>query len=83
MEEDYRDIMAKEDRLTELENEERSPVERGVIPAYGQKVSYVMEDGEKVAGKVIGIDNYENHVLVTVKKKDGSLYGAKLKRKQV
>ena len=52
-----------------------------VMPAYGQKVSYVMEDGEKVKGKVIGVDNYENHMLVTVKREDGSLYGAKLKRR--
>jgi hypothetical protein len=35
MEEDYRDAMAKEDRLTELESElEACPVERGVITRF-------------------------------------------------
>lgn len=70
------------DKLLQKAMNKRSPVERGVMPAYGQEVSYIMEDGESVSGKVIGIDSYENHVIVTVKRKDGSLYGATLKRRK-
>ena len=72
----------KEDAQNETKELTAVEKQRGVIPAYGQEVSYVMEDGEKVSGKVIGLDNYENHILVTVKRKDGSLYGATLKKKQ-
>lgn len=50
------------------------------IPKYGDEVSYVIEDGETVAGKVIGVDDYESYMIVTIRQHDGSLYGAKLKK---
>lgn len=51
------------------------------IPAYGQKVSYIMEDGERVSGKVSRLENYGNHIVVTVEREDGSLYDAMLIRR--
>ena len=65
-----------------MEKRKRSPVERGIRPVHGQQVRYVMEDGETVEGRVIGIDDYENTMIVTVERENGSLYGAKFKKKK-
>jgi hypothetical protein len=55
MEEDFRDIMAREDRLTELENEDRvvTPLQSGVSkPACcrdcGEKVTTENKAGDKI-----------------------------------
>lgn len=48
------------------------------LPQYGDHVSYeTVEDGH-IKGRVVGVDSYKSHAIVTIKREDGSLYGAKL-----
>ena len=51
------------------------------LPKIGNKASYIVESGEYVTGKVIGIDIYEQCVIVTLRLGDGSLYRAKLRKR--